>query len=214
MKNLNIEKPCEAKVDWCSKIENLTCSISGGTLTIEGNDKIPNCCVYDNVREGLFTGLVQNNGIISVVMKDVLSIGEIAFRDCCSLTSITIPDSVESIEYGAFWGCSGLTSITIPNSVKSIERCAFNDCRNLQTITIGNSVEFIGDYVFCGCRGLTEIINYVEKPQKLDRFPNIFYGVDKDNCILRVNESCLSDYNSDIIWRGIFKNIENISQIE
>ena len=61
----------------------------------------------------------------------VTSIGYSAFRDCKSLTSITIPNSVTSIGHSAFWGCSGLKSITIPNSVTSIGEAAFAGCSGL-----------------------------------------------------------------------------------
>ena len=91
------------------------------------------------------------------IPESVTSIGYQAFLDCSSLTSITIPNSVTSIGDWAFYGCSSLTSITIPNSVTSIGDRAFSGCSSLTSITIPNSVTSIGDYAFYGCSSLTSI---------------------------------------------------------
>ena len=61
----------------------------------------------------------------------VTSIGNDAFRDCSSLTAITLPEGVTSIEISAFQGCTSLTAITIPKSVTSIGGWAFNGCSSL-----------------------------------------------------------------------------------
>ena len=87
----------------------------------------------------------------------VTSIGENAFFDCKSLTTITLPNSVKRIKMGAFVFCSSLTSITIPNSVTTIEDNAFLCCSKLTSITIGNSVKSIGYCAFENCESLTEI---------------------------------------------------------
>ena len=91
------------------------------------------------------------------IKKGTKWIGEYAFEECSSLTSITIPDSVTSIGEDAFWNCSSLTSITIPDSVTSIGAYAFNNCSSLTSITIPNSVTSIRSYTFDGCAGLTSI---------------------------------------------------------
>jgi hypothetical protein len=52
-----------------------------------------------------------------------------------------------------------LTSVVIPNNIESIGNCAFNDCPFLTSVTIGNSVMSIGDYAFQYCTGLTKIIS-------------------------------------------------------
>ena len=84
-------------------------------------------------------------------------IGDSAFEDCISLTSITIPDSVTSIGVLALKGCTSLTSITIPDSVTEIGSGAFEDCVNLTNIAIPNSVTSIDDRTFYGCTSLTSI---------------------------------------------------------
>ena len=87
----------------------------------------------------------------------VTRIGDFAFVNCTSLTSITIPDGVTSIGFAAFRGCSSLTSITIPDSVTSIGDYAFMRCSSLTSITIGAGVISIGDFAFYECSKLTSI---------------------------------------------------------
>ena len=89
--------------------------------------------------------------------NSVKSIGKQAFYNCTSLTSITLPNSVKSIGDYAFDGCSSLTSIEIPNSVTSIGSLAFGHCDSLTSIKIPNSVTSLGDGAFTGCMSLTSI---------------------------------------------------------
>ncbi len=87
----------------------------------------------------------------------VTKIGDSAFFNCSSLTSITIPSGVTNIGDWAFSGCSSLTSIAIPNGVTSIGSQAFSYCTNLTSITIPNSVASIGNFAFGSCPRLTSI---------------------------------------------------------
>ena len=88
----------------------------------------------------------------------VTGIGYEAFRNCDSLTSVTIGNCVTSIRMYAFSNCDSLTSVVIPDSVTSIGSSAFAYCDSLTSVTIGNSVTSIGSSAFYNCDSLTEIV--------------------------------------------------------
>lgn len=113
-----------------------------------------------------FIGYAQDIIIRSTIDgKNVTSIGEHAFRNHSSLTSITIPNSITSIVYQAFYNCSSLTNITFGENsqLTSIGYEAFMRCSNLPSITIPHSVTNIENLAFRYCTNLSTI--YINKPQ-------------------------------------------------
>ena len=69
----------------------------------------------------------------------VAAIADFAFRDCSSLTSIIIPNSVSQIGESAFEGCSGLLSVTIGSGVEEISGSAFTNCDIKKVIWLTNT---------------------------------------------------------------------------
>ena len=71
---------------------------------------------------------------------------------------VTIPENeyITTIDHSAFWGCS-MTNVTIPNSVTKIDCDAFLACAKLASITIPSSVIYIGTQAFSECSKLTSI---------------------------------------------------------
>ncbi|MBR0415044.1 MAG: leucine-rich repeat protein [Clostridia bacterium] len=78
----------------------------------------------------------------TTIPTTVETIGNMAFMECKTLTSIIIPNSVTTIDSNAFNGCTGLTSIVISNGVTNIADDAFSACTGLSVIrvTSGNTV--------------------------------------------------------------------------
>ena len=133
--------------------DNLTWMLGeDGTLTISGTGAMKDYDIYGN-RSPVY----NNSKVKKIVIEDgVTSIGNSAFSNCRSLTSIMIPNSVTSIEDYAFENCS-LTNITIPDSVTSIGNYAFSHCSSLTSITIPDSVTSIGTSAFDSCSSLKTI---------------------------------------------------------
>lgn len=111
-----------------------------------------------------------------------------AFKNCKSLTAITIPANVDNIESHAFEGCSSLATLTfaeesklkiiskyafatssieelkIPESIVVIESAAFYDCK-LDVLEIPINVEYIGPDAFSWSKTLSSV--HFEKGSKL-----------------------------------------------
>ena len=99
---------------------------------------------------------IDGKGVITFD-GDVTTIGNYAFFECNSLTSVNIPDSVTTIGEGAFYWCTSLTSVNIPDSVTTIGSYAFKHCSSLTSVNIPDSVTTIGDGAFHVCTSLTSV---------------------------------------------------------
>lgn len=88
-----------------------------------------------------------------------------------NVTSVTIPDSIKTIDGYAFSGFEGLTEITIPASVESVGGCAFENCTNLTTVYWNSSAETKDkNEIFSGCTKLKNIVigeNVTRVPQHI-----------------------------------------------
>ena len=121
------------------------------TTIISYRAKDANYVIPDSVT-GIGDGaFLECNSLTSIIIPDsVTSIGWLAFAYCNFLTSINIPDSVTTIGNSAFYGCKSLTSINIPDSVTSIEYCAFEECDSLSPQVKSDIIQRFGDIVFYG----------------------------------------------------------------
>lgn len=115
------------------------------------------------ITDGEATAISYVEGITDVVIPStvkgypVTGVGT-AFRDCKTLTSITLPDSITKIDESAFYGCWYLTNIEIPDSVVSIGAKAFYLCYNLTTVDIPKDITVINEETFANCNALDNII--------------------------------------------------------
>ena len=153
-------------------------------------------------------------------------IGKYAFKKCEKITSINIPNSVNTIDYAAFYYCTSLKSVSIgnnvktidgfafaycrslekvviPNSVNTIDQAAFLDCTSLKSVSIGNNVKTIGSAAFSYCYGLEKVVipkNVVEIAD------SAFYHCSELKSIeIRNNPTTIEEFN--FAWCINLKNI-------
>ena len=190
----------------CTSLTSITIPNS---VTSIGNGAFSDCGslpVIDNIRyaDTYLVEAVDNTLSTYTIKEGTRWIGDMAFVNCRSLTSVTIPNSVTSIGDYAFDGCRSLTSVTISNSVTSIGEQAFNDCWSLTSVTIPNSVTSIGNYAFWCCH-LTSITCEAVNPPTLG--DKVF---DDKSIPLYVPSSAVRQYKLAIGWKD-FTNIQPIS---
>lgn len=105
---------------------------------------------------------------------------------------------------------SNLTSIAIPNSVETIQDCAFRRCYNLTSVEIPEVVTNIGDRVFSECTNLRTVYCYIKEPYAIassvfDRIPN--------DATLYVPNGTKTEYELLEGWSG-FKNIVEMGTVD
>ena len=78
---------------------------------------------------------------------------ENGFEAMRNLKTITIPNSITTIEKYAFSDCTVLETADIPDTVTSIGAYAFNNCSSLLKITIPSKLTVSEEYTFYGGKG-------------------------------------------------------------
>lgn len=92
----------------------------------------------------------------TTIPNTITRIGNMAFQEIITLTSIDIPNSVTSIGDAAFMR-TGIKEIVLPNSVIYLGAYAFNSCYDLTSITLSESLENLQFGTFEDCYDLTSI---------------------------------------------------------
>lgn len=84
---------------------------------------------------------INNNLVTEINLTVAKEISDSSFRNCSSLKTVTIGDSVTNIGRFAFENCSNLTNITIGNGVKIIDEGAFWGCNNLTKVNYTGTID-------------------------------------------------------------------------
>ena len=125
----------------------------------DGKLTISEMPAVDNVSAWYSAGL--NPLVLSVeiqVSGNIRSITKNCFKNCSSLKSMPVFDSLETIGDSAFEGCLSLSEFVFSTNLDYIGKKAFAYCVSLKSVTITSSgLLSIDDGAFGGCISLVEI---------------------------------------------------------
>ena len=106
------------------------------------------------------------------IPSGVTKLGDCAFIGCSSLSDISLPDAMTEMGLNVFCGCSSLTQVTLPDGITEIPFGTFRNCEKLADIQFSDELTSIGNFVFDGCSSLTQI----EIPEGVTSLgTNVFY---------------------------------------
>lgn len=147
-----------------------------------GEDANGNAITVDKGSTTLASSDLSNtNAVNGIIGKATTTMGAYCLQNVKTLTSLTLMNSVTTIEHEAFMETSGLTTLTIPSSVTQIDYWAFTRCK-----------------------GLTEVIFEGTTPPTFTNQYGWTNGVFHDYCppVIYVPDSAVSTYRaiSGLVW--------------
>lgn len=129
--------------------------ISAGTVTAEDY-------TYETNNGAItITGYTGPGGRVDIPARitgwPVTTIGQMAFRDCSTVTRIRLPEGVTTISDWGFWNCTGLEDVEVPQSLTTIGGHAFYSCIQLGSFEIPRQVTTIAPRTFGDCIRLERV---------------------------------------------------------
>ena len=127
-----------------------------------------------------------------------------AFEGMNTITSITLPNSVEEIEGACFAMCKNLEKIILSEQLKILETNLFRECKKLYFINIPSELKEIGETCFYNCISLIDII----LPNTLQEIGwKSFYNCNNIHNLIIPNTATIHEnYSSGTT----FKNVQHI----
>lgn len=180
-----------AQVGSCG--ESVLWTLKEGTLTISGYGDMENYWfngVYTS--EKIPSWYPFKEDIKHVIFEaGVTSVGAHSFCDYAQLETVTFSDDIKTIGPGAFKNCTSISNLTLPANLEELtdystglysqSGSAFEGCTGITVLYIPESVNTIGGGTFKNCRNLKKVIWAAQNAKLLSENrltvdPNIFFG--------------------------------------
>lgn len=175
---------------------------------------------------GIFNDI---NNLTHVEINGTINTRGICFISCKNLTTVTICDAINKLNFDSFNNCINLRTVILKetSSLDTIENGCFNNCYNLLSPPFTNKLKFIGDCCFMNCSKFSSLdipssVNYISNNAfsnctniiniKLsDNYSGFLGSYTFSNCNNLINITPLK--NQTVILEGLFMNCINLNGI-
>ena len=145
---------------YCSKLKAFTIpstikSVGSQAFSVSGLETVTIPGTIEEFGSDIFAGCTKLVGV--TFNNGLTSIPEGMFKNCTSLTKLSLPITVETIGVDAYCN-TGFVDIIVPKNVKTLDKGAFRGCSKLTSVEFFSGIETIKEYAFENCGALEEII--------------------------------------------------------
>ncbi|MBQ3565646.1 MAG: leucine-rich repeat domain-containing protein [Oscillospiraceae bacterium] len=175
-----------------------------GTYFIDYEKRVEHNGLTGQIVDNTVTIIACDTDAVDVTVPEMIdnlpvtAIERMAFYDCRSLKSISIPNCVTTINDDAFLCCTQLTDVRLPETLTELPESCFQSCTSLKSIELPDTVKKIGSSAFAGCSSL-ENINITDRIEYIGT--NAFSGT------LWIEN--YSDENNLVIVNGFLQDGKN-----
>lgn len=145
----------------------------GDTFTVGGlkyevideSNKTVRITGYTSVSANLTIPASVKNGTVTYAVTEI---GEAAFAENTTITSVTISEGIELLEGKAFGKCTNLSKVTLPNSLTEADTAyssawggwcgPFTGCSKLATVNLPSKMTKVPNNLFRGATGISGIV--------------------------------------------------------
>ena len=148
--------------------------------------------------------------------SSVTSIGDYAFDSCEGIKTVVMP-GVKTIGHWSFRNCYELESLDFSEKLTSIGNYCFDKNLKVTEVILPATVTNLGGYVFEGNPQLTKVTCYATTPPAVkkgyldgDEIYTIFDDADYGDRVLYVPAGCVDTYKASLGWHHFRDNIREI----
>lgn len=103
-----------------------------------------------------FCGRLKTGSTLSVKIPDSITEIKLCAFGYTGITNLELSSNLKTIGEEGFYGAY-ISSLTLPDTLESIGKDAFNTCENLTELTIPKNIKSLGDTSFANCTALITV---------------------------------------------------------